>query len=351
MLWPVKAIEKYLPETKRVSKRFIATLTAYIISIIVFVVIVLLMVQPVSRQLIELTQALPRYIVELEEKSIEYIDDMSSQYGISVFQNLIKHSGISNLPDDLSKLSTEDQKKVQAAAIEENIYKQLQALANQGAQALQGIALGTFRNIIYGILILMLTFFFLISAQDIRSWLNSIAQKQNFIKLPAIENRIHEAMLGYIRGQAVIGFLTGLFMWVIYTIFDLKYALVLALFMGFGQFIPFIGQTLAIIPAIIVALVQDPLTAMVVFIIFLIFQVFSNNVLVPKILGDMTGLNPIVVIIALIIGERTAGVIGILLAVPVASIIKILIDYIYSNGSEARSEAVEEPPPAIDSAT
>lgn len=114
-------------------------------------------------------------------------------------------------------------------------------------------------------------------------------------------------------------------MWSVYFSFGLKYALVLALMMGFGQFIPFIGQALAIIPAVIVALVVDPLSALLVFIIFLIFQVFSNNVLVPKMLGDMTGLNPIIVIIALIIGEKIAGILGILFAVPVASTLQILL--------------------------
>lgn len=345
LLWPVKIIESILPETQKVSKRFIATLTTYILSIIIFVILIILMVQPVSRQLIELSQVLPKYIVELEQNSIDYMDKMSSQYGLTVVNNVFGTGSTIKKPEDLNNLSTEDKKKAQAAIIEENFYKQLQNLANYGAQALQDIALGTFRNFIYAVLVLMLSFFFLIGTSDIRGWVENFFKEKHYELFTTIEKKIHEALFGYIRGQAIIGFLTGLFMWIIYTVFDLKYALVLALFMGFGQFIPFIGQTLAIIPAVIVALVKDPLTAMIVLIIFLIFQIFSNNVLVPKILGDMTGLNPIIVIISIIIGERIGGIIGVLIAVPVASIIQILFVNLYLPLTRTNGNSNAIPPP------
>ena len=325
MLWPTKALESLLPETKRVSKRFIAALTTYITSMIILVILASLMAQPVSKQIIELSQALPKYIVELEQKSVDYIDKLSSQYGIDMVENLMGTSPTIKEDDDVENLSTEDKRKVHAAIVEEKIYQQLQILANHGAQALQDVLLGTVRNLIYVVLIIMLSFFLLISAHNLHAWFKSLFKEKHYEKFREIESKIHQAIFGYIRGQAIIGFVTGLFMWGVYEIFDLKYSLVLALIMGLGQFIPFVGQTLAIIPAIIIELVADPLSAMVLLVIFLIFQVFSNNVLVPKILGDMTGLNPIIVIISMIIGERVAGILGVLLAVPIASIIQIFI--------------------------
>ena len=325
MLWPSNALEKILPDTKRVSKRFIAALTTYIASIIILVVLASLMAQPVSKQIIELSQALPKYIVELEQKSVDYIDNLSSQYGIDMVENLMGTSPGIKEEENVENLSSADKRKVHEAIVEEKFYQQLQVLANHGAQALQDVLLGTVRNLIYVVLIIMLSFFLLISANDLHTWIENFFREKHFEKFREIEKRIHQAIFGYIRGQAIIGFVTGLFMWGIYEIFDLKYSLVLALLMGLGQFIPFVGQTLAIIPAIIVALVADPLSAMVLLGVFLVFQVFSNNVLVPKILGDMTGLNPIIVILAMIIGERVAGILGILLAVPIASIIQILI--------------------------
>lgn len=331
MLWPVRIIENALPETKRVSKRFIAALSAYILSIVMIVVLVSLMVQPVSKQLIELSQALPNYINQFEEKSVEFIDSVSEEHGLTFVQNLFGSDNTTELATEAEALSQEEKKLAQEKIVEEKLYKQLQTLANHGAQALQEVLLGTLRNLIYAVLIIMLSFFMLISSGGIHNWVQNLFKHKNFDRFLTIESKINRALIGYIRGQALIGLITGVFMWVVYAGFNMKFALVLALMMGFGQFIPFIGQTLAIIPAVIVALVMSPVTAFSVLIIFLIFQIFSNNVLVPKILGDFTGLNPILVIIALIIGERLAGIIGVLLAVPVASIIQIVLFTIYPN--------------------
>lgn len=326
LLWPVKVIERYLPETKKVSKRFIATLTTYVLSIITLAIIVTLIIQPVSRQLIELFQVLPKYIVELENYSTKYMDKLSSQYGLTFTIKDPETESTSVSPDNLL---TKEEKKASASIIEENFYKQLQNLANYGIQALQNAVLGTVRNVIYVVLILMLSFFFLIGAGQIQQWFKRLINPQHHEQFNRIVTRINDALSGYVRGQAIIGLITGLFMLGIYTLFEIKYAFLLALFAGLGQFIPILGHALAIIPAVIIALVKNPLAAVFILAIFLVFMVFSNNVLTPKILGDMTGVSPIIVIIALIIGERIAGLIGILIAVPVASIIQILFIELY----------------------
>lgn len=343
MLWPVRTIEKILPETKRVSKRFIAALTSYILAITLISVIVALMVQPVSRQLYELTQALPEYITQFEKKSVAFIDDVSKEHGLTFVQNMFGSEKTTGLTEEAEKLSQEEKIKAQEKIVEEKLYQQIQTLANHGAQALQQILLGTLRNIIYAVLIIMLSFFLLISSESMHNRVRSFFKDINYDKFLQVEERINTALIGYISGQALIGLVTGVFMWFVYIGFGMKFALVLALMMGFGQFIPFIGQTLAFIAAFIVALVMSPVTAFSVLLIFLVFQVFSNNVLVPKILGDFTGLNPVLVIIALIIGERLAGIIGVLLAVPVACIIQIVLFTVYPNLAPQKPERMGLP--------
>lgn len=325
LLWPIKTIERFLPDTKKVSKRFIATLTTYIVSISAIIIIMGLMVQPVSRQIVELSQAMPKYILQLENESINFIDKLSTEYGLEHLNTMRGKLKDKESEPVIKDSSPEIDVKSKTNVIEQKLYEQLETIATNGAQSLIDILLGTFRNIMYTILILILSFYFLLSTKNMHDWITSFINKEYYDKFSSIEKKINSALFGYIRGQATIGLVTGVFMWCVYYSFGLKYTLVLALMMGFGQFIPFIGQALAIIPAVIVALVVDPLSALIVFVIFLIFQVFSNNVLVPKLLGDMTGLNPIVVIIALIIGEKVAGILGILFAVPVASTLQILI--------------------------
>lgn len=344
--WPIKTIENFLPDTKKVSKRFIATLSTYIVAISIIIIILALMVQPVSRQIVELSQALPKYIIQLENEYVSFVNKVSTEYGIEHISSIKREqkktdceptpfkTTNTSMDNTISKpvikeLQPEATVKSKADIIEQKLYKQLETIASNGAQSLIDILLGTFRNIMYTILILILSFYFLLSTKHMHDWAISLINKDFYKTFSVIEHKIHSALFGYIMGQATIGLITGVFMWCVYYTFGLKYTLVLALMMGFGQFIPFIGQGLAIIPAVIVALVIDPLSALMVFIIFLIFQVFSNNVLVPKLLGDMTGLNPIIVIIALIVGEKIAGILGILFAVPVASTLQILIINLY----------------------
>lgn len=326
LLWPIKAIENYLPETKKISKRFISTIMSYVLTIVLISVALLLMVQPVSRQLVELSQSFPKDVKKLEDKSIDFINKVSSQYGYTIVENLLDtpESGIES-PQDFEHLSNREKRKVQAEILELKFYQQIEKIAKRGAPALPEILLGTFRNIIYIILIGMLSFYFLLNEKVFHSWLKSFFIETHREKYTVIETKIHEALFGYIRGQALLGLLSGLFMWYIYYLFGIKYALVLAILIAIAQFVPIIGPIVAIAPALIIALVSDPLSALFVLIIFSIFQALKDNILVPILLGDMTGLNPVFVIIALVIGERVAGALGVILAVPIASIIKIFI--------------------------
>jgi predicted PurR-regulated permease PerM len=324
LLWPVKAIEKFLPGIDATNNRIVSALLVYVLSFIVITIIGVLMIEPVTQQLVELSQTLPRDIIKIERSTVRELNKFSAKYGLTTEELP------SQQPDQMiDQLSPEPETKQPgeetAGQFSVNIFKQFENIAKQGAQALPVLVGATFRNVIYAILITMLSFYFILSEHQIREFLRKPFIGTSLEKISDIETTIHRALIGYIRGQAIIGFVTGLFMGIVYYAFDLRYGLALAIIIGVGQFVPFIGQALGIIAALIVALVQDPFAALIILIIFTIFQIFSNNVMVPILLGDMTGMSPVIVIISLIIGERIAGILGVFLAVPVASIIMILL--------------------------
>lgn len=339
LLWPTKAIERLLPSSapnyRAFNKRILAAIITYVATAVISIVLIALMIQPVSKQIIELTQAIPKNILEIEHRAIDFVNTMSSKHGITVFETILENSEETEQQPTISTLPEEDKKKAQAAVLESKISKQLERIAKEGVLALPDLVSITLRHIIYAIMIAIISFYFIIEEQGFRDWIfgffkDSAASE----KLRVVECKIHKALYGYIKGQTIIGVLTGVSMWLVYKYFGLKFALVLAILMGVGQFVPFVGQALAIIAAMIVAIAQDPFNALLIFIAFVAFQIFSNNILVPILLGDLTGIHPVMVIMSLVVGEKLAGILGVFLAVPVASIIMILIRHYLPGYSE-----------------
>ncbi len=329
MLWPIKAIEDNLVEIKPEHRRLVSTIITYILAIIFISLITLIVIQPVSRQLIDLSVAMPKNIVKIQNKAINYINKTSVQYGINVSDYLDTPTEEDFEQDENNNIiinkDTGENKEKTAQIIKLKVYKELENLAKHGVSVVPLLVSGTLRNIIYAIIILMLSFYFILSEQSLRNWLKYLIEGTKLKKLVHIEEKIHHSIIGYIKGQAIIGLITAICMWIVYYSFSLKYSLTLALLMGIGQFVPFLGHAIALLAAIIVGLVQSPVSVIFIIIVFLAVQIFCNNIIAPKLLGNLTGLNPVIIIISIIIGERIAGLIGVFLAVPVACIINIII--------------------------
>lgn len=144
---------------------------------------------------------------------------------------------------------------------------------------------------------------------------------------------IEETLGAWTRGQIILSVFIGAITWILLTILRIDFALPLALIAGILEIVPTLGPILASIPAIIVALNISVDTAIFVSLIYFIIQVIENNILVPRIMQKAVGLNPIIVILAVVIGGNLLGVIGALLAVPFLSILIIIFQNIRGNQS------------------
>jgi predicted PurR-regulated permease PerM len=114
-------------------------------------------------------------------------------------------------------------------------------------------------------------------------------------------------------------------------IFDVKYALILAIIAGLLEAIPYFGPTLSSIPAIFIAGTQSPLLALFILFVYIVIQAVENNILVPKIMQRAVGLDPIISIISLMIGFKLGGILGALLAIPVATSLSVIIKDLFLN--------------------
>jgi predicted PurR-regulated permease PerM len=142
--------------------------------------------------------------------------------------------------------------------------------------------------------------------------------------------RIQRAVSGYVRGQLLFSLVMGASAGVALYIFGLlgifpggkSYAFVFGAFYGLMEMVPFVGPVLGAAPPVLVALFQDPLTAVWVGLLFLGLQQLEGHVVAPQIFGLALRINPLLVIFALLVGGETHGIVGALVALPIAAIVR-----------------------------
>ena len=180
------------------------------------------------------------------------------------------------------------------------------------------------------VIVLVLAFYMVVEEQAARNFFKSIAPSKYQPHLAQLFNKMQHKIGSWLRGQLILGLIVGIVAYVGLTILGVQYALVLAIMAGLFENVPYIGPVAAAIPAVILALLQDPVKGVMVAVLYILIQWLENNILVPKIMQKVTGLNPIVSIVALLVGLKIAGIIGAILAVPVATMVAVLLEDFFS---------------------
>ncbi|MFA5050750.1 MAG: AI-2E family transporter [Patescibacteria group bacterium] len=143
----------------------------------------------------------------------------------------------------------------------------------------------------------------------------------------------------WVRGQFIICLIIGILTYIGLLFLKIKFALILAIIAGLFEIIPFIGPVLAAVLAVIVAFVQAPLLGLLVLIFYIIVQQIERIIISPSVMYKVIGLNPAMALIVVLIGGKLAGAIGMIISIPIATVISILIrDYF----KEKREVELEE---------
>ncbi|MCB2292814.1 AI-2E family transporter [Clostridium algoriphilum] len=174
-------------------------------------------------------------------------------------------------------------------------------------------------------------------------YLNSVSlimKESKFRGLNKTLFEINNIMSSFIRGQLLDGLIVGLISSIGLSILGLDFAFLIGLTAGIANIIPYVGPLIGCIPAIIIGLLSpNPIMALWAVLLLLAVQQLDSAVISPKIVGDSMGLHPIFVIMAITIGGSIAGILGMLLSVPIAGIIKLfLMKSITKRQEEGRSE-------------
>lgn len=172
---------------------------------------------------------------------------------------------------------------------------------------------------------LFLAFYLLADGKRMQGTVYAVVPRDYHMRLARILQNLEAIVGGYMRGQLITSVAVGVFTYLLLVICGVPNALSLALFAAVVDVIPFIGALLATAPAVLVALSQGLPTGLVVLVALFIYQEFESRVLIPKVYGRSLRLAPATVVLALLAGGLLLGVMGALLALPIAAGLQMVV--------------------------
>lgn len=190
-------------------------------------------------------------------------------------------------------------------------------------------------GVISFVVFLFAGFFFLKEGRRIVDKFLNFIPNDYKIEIEILLRRINNVFGGYLRGQLLLVFFVSALIFVALSVLGVKFALILAIFSGFAEIVPLIGPIVAgAVTATVVFvtatsnfdLSQIQLVLTVVIIYFIVRQ-FEDYFVIPLIMGKITKLHPLIILFAVLAGGHMAGILGLILAVPLAAIVKILLEF------------------------
>ncbi|WP_027365594.1 AI-2E family transporter [Desulfotruncus alcoholivorax] len=161
---------------------------------------------------------------------------------------------------------------------------------------------------------------------------------ERVVKLIPVQKRAEILQLGteisriidsFVRGYLLVSVITGIMTGLAMAALGMELALMLGIFAGITNLIPYFGPFIGAVPAITLAMLVSKWMVIKVMLAFIIIQQLEASVISPKILGSRVGLHPLFVILVLLAGGQLYGLTGLILAVPVAAILRVLLTFAY----------------------
>jgi predicted PurR-regulated permease PerM len=279
---------------RRLRLRRVAAIgVTYLTLLLVATVIGFLVVPPIVEQSAKFIENVP-----------EYVDTIGSNKTIRDFDE--KYDITPTLEDEAAKLPER---------------------FGDAASTLQSLVIGVVSAVFTIVTVLVLTFFLLLDGRKLFEWIVRELGPVRGPRVREIADDVYRSVGGYVRGATTIALIAGAATYVMLTILGVPFAVPLAVLAAFFSLIPLVGATIAgVIIAIVAALGADfPRDVIAWSVFFIVYQQIENNVLQPQIFRRTVALHPLVVIVALLVGASLLGVVGAVLAIPIAGAIQIVV--------------------------
>lgn len=208
----------------------------------------------------------------------------------------------------------------------QNILEVLSGYLQQFSQSALNLAVSAFGGLFSFVAVLVLSFYLSVMKDGVPNFLSAVVPERYEDYVNDLWQRV-EVKVGYwLQGQLLLALIVGLLVFVGLVLLGVKFALIFAILALGLEILPVAGPVIAAIPAVLFAFIQSPALGFWVLVMFIVVQQAENHILVPLVLGKTTGLNPVVVMLAILIGWKLAGIVGALLGVPIATIVVEILD-------------------------
>lgn len=282
----------------------VAAVLFILLSFFIFVAAVLAFAAPpLAREAAALAESVPGYVDQFIEFMTPYLTSAQEQFGGDYVENLktFLQSNAGKIIQVTSGLAS--------------------GLAN-GGQAVVGF-LTTL------VLTPLVAFFMMQEWSRIVRWIHDLIPREKEMIIKNLLSQMNAKVSGFVRGQITVAFFLGVIYAVALSIAGLNYGFLIGITVGFLSIIPMVGSIFGLMVGLVVAWFQagDLSYVGLIAAIFVIGQIIEGNILSPKIIGDSVGLHPLWIIFALMAGGSLFGILGMLLAVPVAAVIGVLVSF------------------------
>jgi len=273
-------------------KRWLATLLVFLLALAVIAGLITVFVVPLARQAGQFADGLPQMIADVQAGRGP-IGSLAERF--HVIDYIQSHSAqIRGYVSDLGAPTL--------------------AFVRSAATGVAGVAT-----------IFVLSYLMVLEAPKIITGILALFSEQRAARVERVGHDCARTITGYISGNLLISLICGLLTFAVLAIMGVPFAGLIALAVGVLDLIPMVGATLGAVVAVVAALTESVTAAIVVAVFFVIYQQLENHLLQPLIFSRTVQLNPLTVLLAILIGVELAGILGTLLAIPVAGILQIVL--------------------------
>jgi predicted PurR-regulated permease PerM len=208
--------------------------------------------------------------------------------------------------------------------------------AGSALAAVEGIA----ATVVGAIIIAFLTFFMLLEGPEWRRRCNELIPETNRGIVERIGAGVYRSVGGFVTGNLVASLLAGIVATVIMLVTGVPYAVPLGLFVAIIELVPYVGPLVATVIVTAVALTVSTVTALVALGLLLVYHAVEGHTLRPYLYGRAVQLSPLAVLVAILLGTEIAGILGALIAIPVAGSVQVIIRELLQRREERRRSVV-----------
>lgn len=175
------------------------------------------------------------------------------------------------------------------------------------------------------LLVLFMSAYWLLSSSSLRSFVQSLVPQRHRTTMDDTLDALSGTVGGYVRGELISALIIGVLSYAGLLIIGVDYPLVLAVLAAIGELIPVVGPLISAVPAVLVGFMESPTQGAIVLVFYIVLQQIESNIVLPNVMDSQADVPQLLALVALFAGAGIAGLLGAIVAIPLAGALKVLV--------------------------